>query len=224
MNKNVFDISEMTNSRELLESQPKKFSFSILYIFITILIIFFVWSYYGKIDIYINVPGIVRPVEAIADINNIAAGKVKTANMSDGSYVNQGDVLLVIENNDENDKLEVLIETDMEKLNQYNHDLSLLRKYRENIDNNTNFFSQEMLDERPYYTLVNEFIVNQQYTAEQIDEDAENTSNQTESAQLLVDSASLILQQDQERLSKFELYRQSIISGENQFADDDLDF
>jgi len=83
----IQDISEITDSCEILEERPHKFMSLLAYILILLLVIAVTWACIGKIDYYVKARGIVRPGENVSTIKSTASGKLIDVNISEGQQV-----------------------------------------------------------------------------------------------------------------------------------------
>ncbi len=93
----IYDINELTDSRELMESKINPFVAWFTYIMLLLLIVALVWSFFGEIDDYVKANGIVRPSDKISTIKNKVPGKVEEVLFTEGQRVNKGDVLYTID-------------------------------------------------------------------------------------------------------------------------------
>ena len=93
----IQNIEEMTDSRELLEAKPHPFLTGFIYLLLLMIITALVWCYFGEIDIVVKANGIVRPAQKISTIRSKIAGRITGIYYTDGQKVNQGDLLLSIE-------------------------------------------------------------------------------------------------------------------------------
>lgn len=100
----IQDISEITDSRELLEAKPHPFLAFFIYLILAIIITALIWSYFGEIEIVVKAQGIVRPDAKLSTIRNKISGKVVNVFFADGQMVQKGDLLYRIE--DGNPELE----------------------------------------------------------------------------------------------------------------------
>ena len=91
------NLSEISESREIMESKPYPVVVYFIYLILSILLISFAWMYFSEIDIVVKGTGIIRPVEGVSVVKNKITGKIKEKNLTEGKVVNKGDTLFIIE-------------------------------------------------------------------------------------------------------------------------------
>jgi HlyD family type I secretion membrane fusion protein len=147
----IQDISELSDSRELLESRPHPVIGIFTYTLIALIATAIIWSYLGEIDENIKAQGIVRPNQKISSIRSLVTGKVISVNLKEGSYVKKGDLLFTIEHS-----ILDLQKGSMEaEYNKSTQELMNLEKFKKSVTNNRNYFSSTLDKERDYF---NKFI------------------------------------------------------------------
>ena len=92
----IQDFSELSDSRELLESKPYPAGIYFTYIIIVILVVAIAWASFSDIDVVVKANGIVRPVEKISTITNTVAGKITEVNFENGEFIKEGDIIFKI--------------------------------------------------------------------------------------------------------------------------------
>ncbi|MCY6355559.1 HlyD family efflux transporter periplasmic adaptor subunit [Clostridium sp. ZS2-4] len=141
----IRDLNEITDSIELLEAKPHKFTSIFIYIIALILLSALTWSYFSKIDVVVKADGVLRPNDEISTIKNIVTGKVKDIYFRDGQSVKQGQILYTIEHNEL-----ILQQKTIEKtLKEYKKEYSMLTKFKKSISENKNYFDSK--SENEYY-------------------------------------------------------------------------
>lgn len=216
----VVPINEMTDSREMLEAKPNHFFAVFVYILILILVSALVWSYYGKIDIYIKASGIVRPTEDISLIKNALNGKIETLNFKDGQNINAGDVIYTIESK----TIQSSIDTHNTKLNDVQAEINNLNKYRQSIETNSNLFNNTNTNQKKYYTLVEKYLSDINYINKQIEDDKVEIEQQKEKSILVLENAQILNEKNQIELSNLELYGECLDKEENLFSPEDHEY
>lgn len=90
------NLSDITESREIMQSKPQGFSKYMTYIVIALLVLVFIWSLIAKKEVYIVAPGVVETSGKETSISSNATGNVSKVNVKDGDVVKKGDVLFTI--------------------------------------------------------------------------------------------------------------------------------
>ena len=89
----VYKFDEIENIKEFSNQRLSLFYSILVYFLLLILVSFFIWSYFGKIDLRIKATGIIETENNESVIANIVTGKVKNNNLGYGKKVNKGDLL-----------------------------------------------------------------------------------------------------------------------------------
>ncbi|QZY54910.1 HlyD family efflux transporter periplasmic adaptor subunit [Crassaminicella profunda] len=147
MKSTIVDISEISDSRELLESKPLPFIQTFIYIIVTIILVALIWSYFGEIDLVVKANGIVRPSQGINTITSKATGKATYVNLENGKKVEKGELLLSLNS----DELNLEIQSRKRELDKKKLDLLNLNKLKESIIAENNLFSKDIKEESDYY-------------------------------------------------------------------------
>lgn len=93
MSERMLDWSELTDSRELLEARAPRTMTWTLGIILLVLAVGVGWCIFGKIDIVVKAPGVVRSNESAVKIINRVAGSVEKIDFQPGQHVKKGQVL-----------------------------------------------------------------------------------------------------------------------------------
>ncbi|MBM7615043.1 HlyD family efflux transporter periplasmic adaptor subunit [Alkaliphilus hydrothermalis] len=209
----IQDISEITDSKEVMLGKPHPFMAIFIYLIIGILVITLGWSYYGEIDIYVKTNGVVRPQETVSTITNQVTGNVKEVHYEDGEKVNAGDILYTI------DVEKFLLERDVLKkeLSTSQQEYDNLNKLRKSVMDGKNYFDPNVEEENDYY---NKFLKYQTdleielRRSELAAKQYEEVSNTLENLKLLRDSilanSNLVDSSNTVYFTKFEDYKFNI--------------
>lgn len=147
MNNIIQNLSEITDSREMLEAKPHKFTSIFAYGLIAILIIASIWTYFGEIDIVVKTNGVVKSNDKTISVLNEVDGKVSEVNFKEGQKVKKGDILYSLECKDamlskkNYDKQLITLQTSTNNMD----------KLRNSIVDNKNNFDVNNVDEKDYY-------------------------------------------------------------------------
>lgn len=99
MREELKNLNEMNDSRELLEAKPNPIMPLFIYLIMIILVIAFIWTYFGELDEVVKANGIVRTSETIGTVRNEVADQVEEIHFSEGQQVKAGDILFTLEQN-----------------------------------------------------------------------------------------------------------------------------
>lgn len=140
-------LSEITDSREVMESKPYPMVVYFIYLLLSILVISLTWMYFSEIDIVVKGTGIVRPNQGISIINNKVTGRIAETRLEEGLKVQKGDLLYTIMHDDLKATQE-LLSTELVKQEKT---LENMKLYKESVMTKTNLFDAEDPDQREYY-------------------------------------------------------------------------
>jgi len=142
----IEDINELSYSRQVMEAKPHKFTSIFIYILLGAIFIFITWAWFSEKEIVVKVSGIIKPNEQSYVVSNMVAGEIKEINMENGQEVKSGQVLYKIDDSN--------LQNQKNKLENQKEDLTKdtknLEKFKQSIDDNTNYFSDSE-DEKEYY-------------------------------------------------------------------------
>lgn len=202
----LININEMSDSREVYDSKPNIFFTIFIYLILGILIIAFLWMYFGHIDVVVKSEGMIRPNNQVATVANTFGGTLESVNIVDGAYVQEGDILYIIEHNDllteyayYNDQLSDTVEN-----------LSLLNKYKESIEAGVNYFENDP-EEEEYFLKFQGYYINY----EMMENDYTYSDKELE---LNMSSVSDQLKLLQEKLNYNKILKNAITQNKNLFA------
>ncbi|HEX2927332.1 MAG TPA: HlyD family efflux transporter periplasmic adaptor subunit [Ruminiclostridium sp.] len=194
----IQDISEITDSRELLESKPQPVIGIFIYALVLLLVIAITWSYFGEIDIAVKAKGVVRPNQKISSIRNKIAGKVESALLEEGAYVKKGDILFTVEHT-VLDLQKQALSTEYDKSTR---ELKSLEKFKQSILEGENLFSS-LDSEKEYYNRFEKY----------------KTDLEVQSRQVELDATALSYAEKE--LAGLNILKQSVLKNENLFTEED---
>lgn len=143
----IINMSEMTDSREIMESKaPKTISVFILIVAL-ILVSALAWTCFTEMDDYITVAGEIRPEETVATVTAQNGGIVTYVSCSDTHPVSAGDLLLEFNSTVQYERLEHI----EEQIEDCNQKISYMETLKQSIKKNKNLFSKADADESYYY-------------------------------------------------------------------------
>ncbi|AXM89126.1 bacteriocin transporter [Anoxybacillus ayderensis G10] len=152
MNVYIREISELTDSRELLEAKPHPF----VPIFISLLCLFVIslilWAYFGEMDVVAKAKAVVRPNENVSTIQTSVSSKVKRVNYVQGKKVQVGDVLIELDASE----LDVQKQVVEQQFEQAKEELEQLRTFKKSVEQHRNLFKKNNND---YYEAYMKYVV-----------------------------------------------------------------
>jgi len=212
MNRAIFkNISELTDSREVLTERPHKFVSIFAYILIALLVVALVWSIVGEIDVYVRAPGEARPNDTISTVRSTFSGRVLETNIEDGMTVQRGDILFTVNAQDHLDTLEILerqyatISTEIGNLN----------LFRESIILGENLFDRDNVYQADYYFRFRQYVASIESAVEQLSNTNWDIERFHADAEATRDSALIAHDHAGSELSALELLYESIVQGRN---------
>ena len=93
----IIDMEEMSDSTEVYGTRPSPVFAGIVYTLAALLLFAAVWMCVCQIDVVTHANRIVQSSDATATITNVSAGKLAECRVSDGDYIESGDILFVVD-------------------------------------------------------------------------------------------------------------------------------
>jgi HlyD family type I secretion membrane fusion protein len=143
----IENIEELTDSRQVMESKPNKFISIFIGLVLVILIIAFIWLWFGEKEEVIKVSGIINLKEQSQVISNEITGTVKEFNVENGEEIKQGDIIYTLDDTSFVTQKENL-ESQREKLVSTNEKLD---KFIKSINDGVNYFEENEEEKEFYY-------------------------------------------------------------------------
>ncbi|WP_078552579.1 HlyD family efflux transporter periplasmic adaptor subunit [Bacillus alkalicellulosilyticus] len=154
----VRDISELTDSRELLESKPHPFVPIFITIFVLLLFSALTWSFFGEIDEVAKASGMVRPNESVSTVQAPVFGQIEEVFFNEGQWVEKGEILFTLDK----EELEKELDMRLAEMTEAEEEIELLQLYKKSIETNENLFSTQTERTTYYYDLVDQFFLQSQ--------------------------------------------------------------
>jgi HlyD family type I secretion membrane fusion protein len=192
----IRQLSDMTDSRELMEAKTHPFITWFFAGLVVILLVALTWCYYGEIDIVVKANGVVRPNDNVIKITSRATGKVESVSFKAGQSVRAGDILYTLER-EKTEADQISIEQDLADGRKEMAALLVLRKLI--TDNPDGMIELEDID---YY------LTEPQIGAQKLE--------------LQIRRATQLLNENKERLQQLQLLDQSIKQRSNQFQEENV--
>lgn len=208
----IINMKEMSDSTEVYESRPNPFMVYVIYLVLAILVIALVWMYFFKIDILVKGNGMFRSDEDIYDISSSVTGKVQSSNVSDGQFVNEGDVLFTVSI----DSLDETIKAYENELEDINQRIAILQAYEKYLDGDAADF--EAMSDNKYYQ---EFYNKKQLLDANISSSDKNTDEQRQQYKSSIEDINTSISQYELQITKLKQVRECVITRINIFTSDD---
>ena len=160
----IMNINEMSDSREVYESKPNPVFAIFIYTILGIIVVALIWAYFGRIDIVVKSEGIIRPNSQVAMVLNTYGGKLEEVFINDGSLVNEGDILYIIEH----DNLLTELDYYSKQLSETEYTLELLNKYKKSVEDGVNYFI-ELPEEEEYLVKTRSYLINYKIAENDLD-------------------------------------------------------
>jgi HlyD family secretion protein len=208
-NKLIADMSEMSDSREILSERPHNFVAVFVYILISLLAVAVVWSFIGEIDYYVKAQGEVRPNDAVSTIRSAFTGRVAESNLEEGMSVKKGELLFRVDTQSQLSTTEILEkqQTDIAA------EISNLEILRESVIQDANLFDDNDPAQSDYYFKYEKYVTDTAVAAEQV----RNTNLDFERLRADASTSNEIAAENRERtaaeLDALHILRDSIESG-----------
>ena len=168
----VFDINEMSDSKEIYGQRPNPIFAVFIYAVVGLLAAALLFCCVGKIEIVATSSGVIRPNENVSTVSNLRGGQVTQINFFDGQLVQKGDVLFTVNTAELEIQLDGL-RTTREKLTQQG---ALVNKFIEGIQNAKNPFSADISSpEYSYYIQFENYLLQMKNTQQAFNYDMDKT-------------------------------------------------
>lgn len=151
----IREMSEMTDSREILEARTHPAITTFIAILVLLLGAGLTWAFIGEIDEVAKASGIVRPNEKVSSIQTSVLGTIESLHVKEGQWVEEEDLLMTLEH----DSLQLDLLTKQEELKTFEQDAEFLKRYRDSVNDHNNLFSNELEEEAVYYHLVEQYLL-----------------------------------------------------------------
>lgn len=204
----IVDMKDMSDSTEVYDSRPNRFLIYTIYLILLAVIVAVVWMCVFKIDIVVKSNGMFKGSDTLYEVGSAVTGKVRSCYITDGQYVNEGDVLYVLE-------IESLSDTIIryqDELKEAEDRLEMLSAYEKSLDGDED--DLKVCTDNPYY---DEFVNKRKLLYANISLNESNNDAQAELYQGSVDSILETIDKYNEKINKLNAVKQCIISRNNTF-------
>ncbi len=134
MNEYMFNLNDLSNTREFLERKVPNFMVIFIYIVFFLFFSFLVWMSVSEIDVVVKSNGVIRPNKNISIIKNINGGKLIEKNYTEGRKVKKGEILYKIDSQSLQTQKVFIQSTLNEKLGEIESLLRLEESIKEDIN------------------------------------------------------------------------------------------
>ena len=146
MNSQLKNLSDFSDSRILYEKKLPAFGYMIVLIVSVLLIGVLIWSLITPKIYIVKGSGVIES-ENKNYIMSSYSGEISEINIENGDYVRKDDLLFTVKSTDL-----ILQQIQIEgKIEIYEKQIEKLKKLQKSIEENTNYFNAENLDDSPYY-------------------------------------------------------------------------
>lgn len=204
----IVNMKDLSDSTEVYETKPKRFTVYTIYVITIILVVAVLWMSLSKLEIVVKSNGIFRCDEPIYEVSGEIAGKIESCNVTDGQFVNAGDTLLTIKV----ENLEETIKSYQNELKKCNQRLEMLEVYEKSLDDGSSVL--DPYSDNLYYQ---EFVDKRKLLFVNIDAFGQNTKGEVEIYQQNVDMISDAIEQYENKKEKYEQAKDCIIKRKNTF-------
>ncbi len=209
MKKVIFDITEMSDSKEIYGQRPNPFFAVFIYCLLAIFVAALIYCCFGKIEVVAIASGLVRPNDDVSTVSGLLSGRVTDIFYANGQIVAKGEKLLCIDTSEMQISL-----SSLEKLqDDYENQIVMLDKFLEGIKKNKNPFSADMdSEEYSYYVQFRDYELSLQNSQESIEYDIST-------ADLNVSAMKEKIADLKEQISGWKAYEKSVKKNENRASD-----
>lgn len=201
----VFDINEMSDSKEIYGQRPNPVIPIFLYTIVGLLIAAVLYCCIGKIEMVATSSGMIRPNEAVGTVSSLQSGVVKEVNYYNGQKVCAGDVLLTVDTT----QLELQLDSLNDTAQDYKYQIQMIGKFLGGIETGENPFSSDANGEEfPYYIQFRDYLLQLKNTQNNLTYDAQQTQASIETLTSQIEAL-------ETQLAGWKSYKTSIAHGKN---------
>lgn len=208
----ILDMKDMSDSTEVYESRPNPFLIYFIYVLLALFVAAFIWMYFFQIDIVVKSNGMFRCEESGVSVSSNASGVVTACNISEGQYVQEGELLFTLEA----ESLENSLTEQKALLEDVEERILILKAYENYLDGEEN--ALESCCDNRYYE---EFLDRKQLlelNEKNIDTDADTQESQYRKE---LDNVDQLISQYEEQIAKLEQTEKCIKDRNNSFGETD---
>lgn len=143
----VIDLKDISDSREMMESEESPKIRWFIYILLAAVVAAVIFACIFKIDEFSRVNGEIKTQEAASSVISLNNCKLKQILVTEGQSVKAGDVLFLLDSEYAESQKKIL----EDRLDTYNFDLANTELLKKSIEENKNLFKNNSDDSKFYY-------------------------------------------------------------------------
>lgn len=143
----IIDLKDMNDTKEVYEKKISPLYSAFIYFLLFCISVFFIYSYFGKIEIVAKANGVIRPNDDIGSISPLNGGKITGVFYQDGEVVKEGQKLLTMDTAESEISLEAL-KNQKQKLEE---EQQYIGKFIDGIKKESNPFKKDSKEEEYNY-------------------------------------------------------------------------
>ncbi|WP_303821178.1 HlyD family efflux transporter periplasmic adaptor subunit [Ruminococcus flavefaciens] len=211
----VIDLKDISDSREMMESEESPKIRWFIYILLTAVVAAVIFSYIFRIDEYSRVNGEIKTQEAASSVISMNNCKIKQICVTEGQEVKTGDILFLLDSEYTEGQKKIL----EDKMSTYNSNLANTELLKKSIEENKNLFKNTSEDSKFYYRY-EQYKNGTLLTAQEIDNTALNDGLSKEDKENSLASTNSVLIDKKDQLLEYNsliscIRNDSIYSGKN---------
>ncbi|WLC69541.1 HlyD family efflux transporter periplasmic adaptor subunit [Clostridium estertheticum] len=152
----IESLDDLSESRQVMETEPHKFTSIFVCILLAVIISFILWACFSEKEVVVNVTGMVKPSGQSYVVSNPIAEEVKEVYMKNGQTIKKDEVLYKTD--------DTPLKTQKSKVEGQKkvlaNDINNLGKLKKSIADNTNYFKESKEEKEYYYKYESYFIGN----------------------------------------------------------------
>ena len=209
----IADIDKMSESSEYLSSGPRHIVTFFIYFLLGILIIVFLWMSLFEIDIKVKSTGVIKCSDSIYEVSSSVNGEVIECCVDDGDYVNQGDILYILDSSQLKEEASVY----KGKLHDINDKMVMLEAYIDSLEHGTSLSMENQLN--PYYK---EYLIKWDLVNNKIKANSKEIQSNNEYYQNAIETINSVKSEYQSRINDLKNIKENILERKNSFNENNV--
>ena len=204
----IVDMKDMSDSTEVYESRPNPFLVYTIYVIVIICVVAFCWMYFFDMEVVVKSNGMFKGSNAVYEISSGVTGRVKESHVEDGQYVEEGEIMYVLDVDSLSDTI-IRYQEDLETTKER---LVMLDAYKKSLEDNPE--SMDNCKDNLYYE---EFKNRRKLLYANIDINITDNAGQATLYLGNIDTISDTITKYKEKLEKLSTVKQCILTQKNIF-------